>query len=144
MSFRAVDHSVNIIAYEKNTNKYAMCCAWSMMVDYDKLLCLLGSQSVTGKNIQKGDIIGVSSLGKDQKDIALALGENHSNEMDKLKGISYTMDKSAILISNARTEMVCEVMDVFHLKQIEEDFLIYLKIVDYKESKKQFLHMEDF
>jgi hypothetical protein len=41
-----------------------------MMVDYDKLICLIGSQSVTGKNIAKNDFIGVSALNKKQKDIA--------------------------------------------------------------------------
>lgn len=87
MDFKALDHSVNIIAYRKDNKNYAMCCAWSMMADYDKLLCLLGSQSITGKSIKKEDIIGVSSLQKNQKSIALKLGEGHSGQMDKLEGI---------------------------------------------------------
>ena len=56
------DYSVRVIAYEKNNNKYGMTCAWFMPADYDKLLCLLGTQSITGHNIQKGDIIGFSIL----------------------------------------------------------------------------------
>ena len=67
MSFRAVDHTVNVIGYEKNNTKYVMTCAWSMMVDYDKIVSLIGSQSVTGKNIKKGDIVGFSALCKEQK-----------------------------------------------------------------------------
>lgn len=144
MSFRAVDHSVNIIAYEKEGRRYAMCCAWAMMADYDKLLCLIGSQSSTGKHIQEGDIIGVSSLSRKQKDIALALGERHSDETDKLKGIACAVKNTAILIEDAATEMVCEVIDVLHLPEIEADNLLYLRILEHKEKQEPFLHMEDF
>ena len=87
MGFRAVDHSVNIIGIRKNDVNYAMCCAWAMMVDYDKLMCLLGSQSDTGNNICKGDIIGFTSLNKNQIDVAYKLGDNHSSEVNKLDGV---------------------------------------------------------
>ena len=52
---KIIDHGVHVIAYIKNNKKYAMTCAWSMLCDYDKILMLLGSQSVTGKNLKKGD-----------------------------------------------------------------------------------------
>ncbi|MEI3526738.1 MAG: hypothetical protein V8R15_01340 [Bacilli bacterium] len=53
MKYKAFDHGVNIITLEKNYQKMAMTCAWAMQVDYDKILCLLGSQSVTGNTIKK-------------------------------------------------------------------------------------------
>ena len=59
MSFRAMDHSVTVVAYEKGGKKYGMTCAWAMMVDYDKLLLLLGAQSSTAKNIKKNDFNAV-------------------------------------------------------------------------------------
>lgn len=37
-----------------------MICVWAMQADYNKILMLLGVQSVTVENIPKGDIIGVS------------------------------------------------------------------------------------
>ena len=40
---------------------------------------LLGAQSITGKNISKGDIIGVSALNENQEDIMDALDDNHSD-----------------------------------------------------------------
>ena len=95
MGFKAVDHSVNVIAFEKQGKKYAMTCAWAMMVDYDKLVCLIGAQSVTGKNICKNDFIGVSALNKKQKDIAERLGETHSDETDKLKDLEVEYNDSA-------------------------------------------------
>ncbi|HIT44328.1 TPA: flavin reductase [Candidatus Avacholeplasma faecigallinarum] len=145
MQLRAVDHSVNIISYQKDGRKYAMCCAWVMMVDYDKLLCLLGSQSETAKHIKSNDIIGVSSLSTNQKDIAIKLGEGHSNLVDKLDGIDYKLDGNAITILNSKTELICEVIDVLHLKEIESDSLLYLRIIKHKENEKaSFLHMEDF
>ena len=143
MDFKAVDHSVNILALKKDNVNYAMCYAWAVMLDYDKIGCLLGSQSVTGKAIKKGDIVGFSSLGINQKNIALILGDNHSNEMDKLKGIDYEVNDSAILIKDAKTMVVCEVIDILHLEGIEEDNFIYLKMLSKKENEGKFLHMSD-
>ena len=60
--YKAFDHGVNIITLEKNHQKMAMTCAWAMQVDYDKILCLLGSQSITGNTIKKGDYIGISAV----------------------------------------------------------------------------------
>ena len=37
---RILDHSVNVISFEKNGKYYSMCCAWSMNVDYDKVVNL--------------------------------------------------------------------------------------------------------
>ena len=68
------DYSVSVIAFEKDNRKYGMTCAWFMPADYDKLLCLLGTQSVTGHNVKKGDVIGVSILGVDQANIATKIG----------------------------------------------------------------------
>lgn len=143
MDYKVCDHSVNIIAYRKNNVNYAMCCAWSMMVDYDKMVSLLGRQSVTGNNIKKGDIIGFSSLAFDQKSIARKLGDLHSDEVDKLNGISYTIDGDAILIDDAKSEIVCEVIDVLHLEGIEEDNLVYFKILKYKGNDKKWLYQSD-
>ncbi|MGM9970611.1 MAG: hypothetical protein ACI35S_09490 [Anaeroplasma sp.] len=144
MSFKALDHSVNIVSYHKENKNYAMCCAWSMMVDYDKIICLLGSQSVTGKMIKKGDIIGFSSLMDNQKNIALALGDDHSDEKDKLNGIDFILDDGAILIKNSKTLIKCMVLDVLHLEGIESDNLLYLKIISSIENDGTFLHMSDF
>ena len=134
------DYSVSVIAYKKNNINYGMTCSWFMPADYDKLLCLLGTQSVTGHNIQKGDIIGVSILGVDQANIANQLGDNHSNEIDKFLGVDYEIKESAILINNASRKMVCKVIDVLHLEGIEVDNLIYSNILSTEENNDDFLH----
>jgi flavin reductase (DIM6/NTAB) family NADH-FMN oxidoreductase RutF len=134
------NYSVSVIAFKKNDNKYGMTCAWFMPADYDKMLCLLGTQSVTGHNIQKGDIIGMSILSSDQADIANKLGDKHSNEVDKFIGIDYEEKDSAILINNASRKMVCKVIDVLHLEGIESDNLIYLNILNNEENNDDFLH----
>ena len=143
MSFRAMDHSVTVVAYEKGGKKYAMTCAWAMMVDYDKILCLLGAQSTTAKNIKKNDFIGVSTLNKNQKELAIRLGENHSEEVYKLSGIEKSQDDTAITINQACRTMICRVLDVYHLPKIEEDSLVYLEIVEKEENGDNFLHMSD-
>ena len=46
---------VNVVAYEKDGNKYGMSCAWATHVDYYVILLLIGSQSDTGNNLKIGD-----------------------------------------------------------------------------------------
>lgn len=143
MSFQAFNHSVNVIAYNKLGKKYGMTCAWAMQVDYDKIIMLLGSQSVTGKTLEKGDIVGVSALSKDQIDVAFKLGDNHSDTVDKFKGIEVIEDGSAILIKNSTRIMKARVIDILHLEKIEVDNLVYLEIIESKENGNDFLNMND-
>ena len=96
-----------------------------MQADYDKILMLLGAQSITGKNISKGDIIGVSALNENQEDVVEVLGQNHSDDTDKFSNIKYTIKDSAIVIDDASNCMIVEVLDVLHLEGIEGDNLVY-------------------
>lgn len=125
MEFRAFHYGANAVCFRKNDRKYGMICAWATQVDYDRIVMLLGAQSVTGKNITRGDIIGVSVLSTLQEDVMNALGSNHSDETDKFENLSYSLVDSAILINNASINMVVEVIDVLHLAGIEEDNLVY-------------------
>lgn len=125
MELSAFNYGANAVSFIKNGKKYGMICAWAMQADYDKILMLLGAQSTTGKNILKGDIIGVSALNENQKDIVDALGSGHSDDSDKFANIKYTVNDSAILIDGASNCMIVEVLDVLHLEGIEEDNLIY-------------------
>lgn len=131
MGLKAFNYGANAIGLIKNGHKYGMICAWATQVDYDKIVMLLGAQSVTGKNISSGDIIGVSVLNTGQEDVKDALGNNHSNEMDKFKNLNYTITDTAILINNATVMMVVEVINVLHLTGIEEDYLVYGLIKSY-------------
>jgi flavin reductase (DIM6/NTAB) family NADH-FMN oxidoreductase RutF len=111
-----------------------MICSWATQVDYDKIVMLLGAQSVTGNNIAKGDIIGVSVLSIHQEDVMNTLGSDHSDEVDKFANIKYTRNDSAILIDNACVCMTVEVIDVLHLEGIEEDNLVYGLIKSYTQN----------
>ncbi|GKU23708.1 flavin reductase [Clostridium folliculivorans] len=138
MNLSAFNYGANAISFIKNEKKYGMICAWSMQADYDKVLMLLGAQSVTGKNISKGDIIGVSALNENQQDVVDALGNSHSDDADKFANINYTVNDSAILIDDATNCMVVEVLDVLHLEGIEQDNLIYglVKSFESNDTKK--------
>ncbi len=138
MELSAFNYGANAVGFVKDEKKYGMICAWAMQADYDKILMLLGTQSVTGKNIKKGDIIGVSTLSENQQDVVDALGSGHSDASDKFTNIKYTLKDSAILIDNACNCMIVEVLDVLHLNAIEEDNLIYGLIKSYtsNDSKK--------
>jgi len=131
MELKAFNYGANAVCFQKKGRKYGMICSWATQVDYDKIVMLLGAQSVTGKNISKGDIIGVSVLSEKQEDIMNTLGSNHSDEVDKFEGLNFTLIDSAILINNASVNMVVEVIDVLHLAGIEEDNLVYGKIKSY-------------
>ena len=143
MSFSAFNHSVSVVGFVRNNQKYCMTCAWATQVGYDKIMMLIGSQSVTGSKILKGDIIGVSALSIYQKDIALKIGDAHSDEVDKLEGIQYQISQDAIYILNASRIMKVKVLDILHLPGIEEDNLIYGEIVDHIETIFPFLNMSD-
>lgn len=144
MELSAFNYGANAVSFIKNEKKYGMICAWAMQSDYDKILMLLGAQSVTGKNISKGDIIGVSALNENQQDVVDALGENHSDVIDKFKNIKFTIRDSAILINDASNCMIVEVLDVLHLQGIEEDNLIYGLVKSYvsNDSKKYVLSQD--
>ena len=101
MNFDAFNYGANAVCFMKNGHKYGMICAWAMQVDFDRVLMIFGTQSVTGKNIAKGDIIGVSVLSTKQKDVVKALGYTHSDETDKFENLDYTIEGSAILINDA-------------------------------------------
>ena len=140
---KIIDHGVQVIAYIKDNKKYAMTCAWSMLCDYDKILMLLGSQSITGNNLAKGDIVGFSALSVKQSSEAFKIGEGHSSECNKLDGIDINIDGSAITIKDASCECVCKVKDILHLEGIEKDNLVYLEIIKCNDNNDDFLHMSD-
>ncbi|UZQ84859.1 flavin reductase family protein [Thermoclostridium stercorarium] len=137
--FRAFNYGANAVCFQKNGRKYGMICSWATQVDYDKIVMLIGAQSVTGKNISKGDIIGVSVLSTQQENVVNILGNNHSDEVDKFLNINYTLNNSAILINSASVNMVIEVIDVLHLPGIEEDSLVYGLIKSFTKSDKPML-----
>lgn len=138
MKLSAFNYGANAVSFIKNEKKYGMICAWAMQADYDKILMLLGAQSITGKNIRKGDIIGVSALNENQQDVVDALGLSHSDDSDKFIHIKHTIKDSAILIDDASNCMVVEVLDVLHLEGIEEDNLVYGLVKSFinNDSKK--------
>ena len=143
-NLRAFNHTINVVAYKKNNINYAATIAWAMQADYDKILLLMGSQSVTGNNIEKGDVIGVSALSKEQLSVANQLGDNHSGEVDKLAGIKVNVENTAITIENASREMVVRVIDVLKLEKIEEDNVIYGEVISFKENNDSFLNYIEY
>lgn len=144
-NLQAVNMGVNVITLRKDNDFYAMTCAWMIMVDYDKLLCLLGSQSKTGKAIKKGDIIGVSALAKGMQKEANFFGDAHSNEVDK-KNMDYLETfYNVLVVKNSKVKMQCEVLDILKPQGLENDSLLYLKIVQAKtDAQKEFLALSDF
>ena len=135
MSLHAFNYGVNIVALSKNNHNYGMTCSWAMQVDYDKVCLLLGEQSITGKMIKKGDKVGVSSLNSNQVEIAKIFGEGHSDKIDKFYNINFKASDQAITINEARVRMIVEVIDVLKLKGIENDNLVYGKIISVEKEK---------
>lgn len=143
MSLRAFRSGCNVLALTKNNKKYGMVCAWSTMIDYDKIGMLVGGQSVTGKVLEIGDIVGVSALAEGQKDIAFKLGENHSNVGNKFEGIELENDESALLVKNAKCLMTCKVLKIEKLIDPDDSFVV-LHVLRHKADKnKEFLSLEE-
>lgn len=142
-----VQSGANVVGYVKNDKRYGMTCAWCMHVGYEELLLLIGGQSDTGKHLLPGDRIGISALSDAQEDIALHFGASHSDQRDKFEGIPFISDGSALLIPDARAQMICRVLDLGHVKGNEEDLLVHVRILSSRaDESKCFLvreHMKE-
>lgn len=144
MGLHAFLAGANAVCFSKNNRKYAMICAWATMIDYDVIGLLIGEQSVTGKNLDVGMLIGVSALSKEQKKIAIILGNNHSGKIDKFVDVPHEIDESAILIKNAKNNLVVKVEKILKLNPDNRDLLIIAKFVRTKEfDGKEFLEAEE-
>jgi len=140
MSLHAFNAGCNIVAIRKNGHDYGMCCAWAQMLDYDRIGMLIGAQSVTGMVLEKGDVVGVSSLAEGQERIANQLGEGHSDRVAKFAGIPHTLAGTAILVDGARVRMICEVFDIMRLSGIESDRFVVMTVKKHEtDAKKRFL-----
>ena len=62
---------------------------------------------------------------------------------NKLEGIQYNVSDDALFILNAARLMKVRVIDILHLKGIEEDSLIYGEIIEKVETVFPFLNMSD-
>ena len=122
-----LDSSVAVIAINKNNHLYGMACAWCMQVDYDKIY-----------------LVGVSALNKDQVEISNKLGSHHSDKMNKFEGVDVDIDGSIVLIKGASRMMKAEILDIIHLKGVEEDNLIYLKINENIKNNDEFLNYSNY
>lgn len=144
MSLRAFRSGCNVIAYQKDDKKYGMTCAWSTMLDYTAIGMLIGSQSETGKHLSVGDIVGVSALAKGQRKEAVSLGNKHSPDEGKFEGISYKTKDSAILIENAKVQMICRVKQILYLFEGQKDRFVVLDVLDFARDKdKEYLSLEE-
>lgn len=145
MSIRLIEHGVNIITLDKNYQKMAMTCAWAMHVDYDKILCLIGSQSITGKNLEKNDYVGISVLNKGNKKLADYVGDCHSNSINKFANNDFVKYKDVYVVNKSSRYAKGKVIDIFHLEGIEADYLVYILLDEVIDNhNNDLLHMSDY
>lgn len=144
MGLHAFLAGANAVCFLKNNRKYGMICAWSTMIDYDVIGLLLGEQSVTSQNIEVGMIIGVSALAQGQKEVALQLGNGHSDVIDKFKSVPHTIKKTAILINDSKNNIVCLVEKILKLNDTSNDLFVVARFVESSEDPtKNFLEAEE-
>jgi flavin reductase (DIM6/NTAB) family NADH-FMN oxidoreductase RutF len=143
MDLRAFRAGANILAFQKNNRRYGMCCAWAMMLDYDQIGMLVGSQSATGKALEVGDVVGVSALAENQATIALRFGEGHSDQTDKFEGFAVERKDSALLIPGAKVRMVCEVIGFWHPDARTSDRLVHLRVLSH-ETRADLAYLDGY
>lgn len=131
MNLKAFRCGANVIAFEKNHKRYGMTCAWAMMVDYSKIMMLIGSQSQTGNQLEIGDLVGVSALACGQEDIARKFGTVHSLEVDKFKKTDFSLIDNMIIINHAKVQMQCKVVEI---KDLSGDKLVTLEVLNFIEE----------
>ena len=122
----------NVLAYEKNNKKYGMTCAWAMMVDYGKVMMLIGGQSETGNNLEVGDLVGISALAIGQEAVSRAMGMSHSSKVDKFANVKYHQEQNAILIDNAKVAMFAKVLKI---ENLDGDHLITFEVIKHQENE---------
>ncbi|MFA5421640.1 MAG: hypothetical protein WC344_02435 [Bacilli bacterium] len=144
MGLHAFLAGANALCFKKHDRNYAMICAWSMMIDYDVIGLLVGEQSVTGRNLEVGMLVGISALSKEQKPVALQLGNGHSDEISKLSTVPHRVDGTAILINGARNNLICRVEKLLKLNPDNDDLLVVAHFVKTSEDiTKDFLDAEE-
>lgn len=144
MELRAFRCGVNIVAYEKGGKKYGMSCAWATMIDYGTVGMLLGSESVTGNNLEVNDMVGISCLSKGQENIALIFGSSHSDLENKFKNGKYIVKNHAILMENAKLTMFCRVKKIVKLLDDSDDNFILFEVISFDYDKnKEYLSLEE-
>lgn len=131
MALKAFRCGANILAYEKNNKKYGMTCAWAMMVDYGKVMMLIGGQSETGNNLDIDDIVGISALACGQEKVSRIFGMNHSSKIDKFSDVDYIKEESALLIKDAKVQMKAKVLEI---KDLDGDHLITFEVLKHQEK----------
>jgi len=144
MSDSLFNHTLSIISFIKNNKIYAGTFAWSCNVGYEEFITLMGSQSNTGNILEIGDIVGLNVCSKEQINLAVKIGDTHSNDINKLENVSYNIDRNAILIDNSKINCIAKVKNIIHLEGIEEDNLVYFEILNINDNKNlDFLLMSD-
>lgn len=128
---RAFRVGANVIAFQKKNTNYLMTCAWAMMVDYKKIAMLIGSQSITGQNLEVGLKVGVSALAEGQQEIARVIGTTHSNDTNKLENIKYINKDNMLLIADSKVQMECVVEK---LVDMDGDLLVFLEVKDFIDN----------
>lgn len=126
----AFNQGANILAFEKNNIKYAATYAWATQVGYEEVAILQGEQSDTAKAIAIGDIVGISALKEGQEALAMHIGSTHSTQTNKFEHIPYIQKGTAIIIPDAKVTMICECIDIIHLKGAEDDYFTVFKILE--------------
>lgn len=138
--FRAFKMGVNVLTSFKDGKFRAMTCAWAMMADYDKVLMLVGSQSDTGKALKKGDKVGLSALSSHQEFIGNYFGDNHSDSFQKFNQHYLENYNGVYVVKEAKVKMCLEVINIYHLEGIENDNLVYLKVLNEStDDNREFL-----
>ncbi|HBX25454.1 MAG TPA: hypothetical protein DEF61_04250 [Firmicutes bacterium] len=141
MGLQAFNCGANVIAFTKNNKTYAMTIAWAMMIDYSKVALLMGGQADSNKAIEVGDEVGISSLAKGQEEIGNKIGSTHSSKINKLSLFDHEKDGGAILVKNAKVNMVGRVVKI---EETEGDKLVFVKVDHYKQDEnKEFAYGYD-
>ncbi len=134
-------NGVNVLAISKGGKFYAMTCAWATQIDYDRFIMCIGGQSETNKILEVGDMVGVSALSMDQKQIGMLIGTTHSLETDKMKEGNFEFLSGCYVIPGAKNQLAGKITRIDKYQESPEDKVIQIQVLDVRENKdKTFLN----
>lgn len=146
MSIDVVDQCVGVLGITKNNRRYGMTFSQAMQCGSNHIMLCLGSESTTLQELAPGDIVGISMLSAEQKDLALALGHpsRHSAEIDKFENVMLVAPpegaESVILVADAKRYSECIVLGISGNNITADLHYVFLEVVSTMENDEVTAH----
>ncbi len=105
-------HGCYLVSTILDGRRYGMTCSWATQIEEKRILLVLGGQSSTARAIRASGRFGVSVFARDQEELALRFGRDHSDDIDKFDAIELLAGETGLpLLHGAVSTLECELVE---------------------------------